>query len=122
MSRLLVYHYGNCSTCRRALQWLGRRGIAFEERSIRDTPPRASELRAMLAAQGGEWRRLFNTSGLEYRAQRLADRLPGLSDDEKLALLAGNGMLVRRPFVIGPGVGLTGFDEAKWTTALADRA
>lgn len=120
MKPLTVYHYAKCSTCQRALAWLRARGLPFVEKPIRDTPPSVAELRRMLAAQGGEWRRLFNTSGLEYRGQGLATRLPGMTEDAKLALLAGNGMLVRRPFVLGPGgVGLTGFDEARWAQALA---
>jgi len=119
MSRLKVYHLPQCSTCKGALKWLRARGVDFEERSIKETPPTAGELRAMLAAQGGEWRRVFNTSGLEYRGLGLAEKLPNLGEREKLSLLTGNGMLVRRPFVIGPGVGLVGFDEEKWAAALA---
>lgn len=119
MKPLTVYHYAKCSTCQLALAWLRGRKIAFVEKPIRETPPSPAELRAMLAAQGGEWRRLFNTSGLEYRAQGLAAKLPAMSDEAKLALLAGNGMLVRRPFVLGPGgVGLTGFNEQRWEEAL----
>jgi arsenate reductase len=68
----------------------------------------------MLAFQQGNLRRLFNSSGIEYRALGLAAKLPGLSDNEALKLLAGNGRLVKRPFVLGPDFGLVGFDEAKW--------
>lgn len=114
MSRLKVYHLPQCSTCKGALKWLRARGVEFDERHIKDTPPSIAELKAMLAAQGGEWRRVFNTSGLEYRGQGLAEKLPAMSDAEKLSLLSRNGMLVRRPFVIGPDVGLVGFDEPKW--------
>jgi arsenate reductase len=114
VTRLRVYHLPQCSTCKGALKWLRARGVDFEERLIKETPPTASELRTMLAAQGGEWRRVFNTSGLEYRGLGLAEKLPAMSDTAKLSLLSGNGMLVRRPFVIGPGVGLVGFDEEKW--------
>lgn len=121
MSRLKVYHLPQCSTCQSALKWLRARGVDCEERHIKETPPSLSELRTMLAAQGGEWRRLFNTSGLEYRGQGLAAKLPGMSDAEKFALLAANGMLVRRPFVVGAGVGLVGFDAAKWAAALPVR-
>jgi arsenate reductase len=114
---LKVYTLAQCSTCREATRWLNAHGLAFEERAIRETPPTPLELRAMLAAHGGEIRRLFNTSGLEYRAQRLAGKLPALTEAAALALLAGNGSLVKRPFVIGGGVALVGFDEAKWTAA-----
>ena len=119
MSRLTAYLHPKCSTCQRARAWLEARGIAFAEKDIRTTPPTLAELRTMQRAQGGDRRKLFNTSGLEYRGQGLAAKLPGLDDDAALALLAANGMLVKRPFVLGPGgVGLVGFDEKKWASAL----
>ncbi len=122
MSRLTAYLHPTCRTCERARQWLRQHGLAFVERDIRTTPPSVAELRAMLAAQGGERKRLLNTSGIEYRKQGLAARLPALSDAEALALLATNGMFLKRPFVLGPGgVGLTGFDEKKWAAALLAR-
>jgi arsenate reductase len=74
-----------------------------------------AELRAMLGHCGGELRRLFNTSGRDYRALGLKDRLPAMTRDEALALLAANGNLVKRPFALGPDFGLTGFDEAAWS-------
>ena len=119
MSRLAVYTLANCDTCRRAVKWLRARGQDFEERPIRDTPPTRAELRTMLAAQGGDRRRLFNTAGRDYRALGLADILPALTDGAALGLLAGNGRLVKRPFVLGPGVALTGFDEKVWAATLA---
>ncbi len=73
----------------------------------------------MMTAQGGERKKLLNTSGIEYRKQGLAAKLPGLGDAEALALLAGNGMFIKRPFVLGPGgVGLVGFDAREWAAAL----
>ena len=111
---VVVYAYGRCSTCRKALEWLRERGVAFEERPIVERPPSEAELRRMLEWQQGNLRRLFNTSGLEYRAQYLATRLPTLDAAAALALLAGNGRLVKRPFVLGPDFGLVGFDAAKW--------
>jgi len=119
VSRLTAYLHPKCSTCEKARQWLRKRHRAFEEKDIRATPPSLAELRTMLAALGGKRGGLFNTSGLEYRGQGLAARLPGLSDPEALALLAGSGMLVKRPFVLGPGVALVGFDEKAWAAALA---
>jgi arsenate reductase len=116
---LRVYTYAKCDTCRRAVKFLRARGIAFDEIPIRETPPTRPELAAMLAAQNGELRRFFNTSGGDYKALGLSARLPNLSDDEALDLLAGNGNLVKRPFVLGGGVRLVGFDEARWTAALA---
>lgn len=118
MSRLVIYTLRQCSTCRDAMKWLGARKIVFEEKAIRETPPTMAELRAMLAAYKGEVRRLFNSSGLEYRALGLAKKLPDLTMDEALRLLASNGSLVKRPFMLGPGVALVGFDEKAWASAL----
>ncbi len=114
---VVVFAYSRCSTCRKAVAWLQERGVAFVERPIVDQPPSAADLRRMLALQQGNLRRLFNTSGLEYRAQGLAAKLPTLTEDEAIALLAGNGRLVKRPFVLGPGFGLVGFDAEKWAAA-----
>lgn len=119
MSRLTAYLHPTCSTCKQARQWLQWRGVDFVEKDIRATPPTVRELRAMMAAYGGERKKLLNTSGLEYRQQGLAAQLPQLDDAAALALLAGNGMLIKRPFVLGPGgVGLVGFDVKKWAAAL----
>jgi arsenate reductase len=118
VSSLTVYTYKNCDCCRRAVKWLRAAGLAFEERPIRETPPSPAELRTMLAANAGDIRRLFNTAGQDYRALELGARLPAMSEAEAIALLAGNGNLVKRPFVLGPGVALTGFDEKTWVAAL----
>jgi len=116
---LKVYTLKQCSTCKDATKWLRGRGVEFEEKAIRETPPTLKELKEMLAAYDGQIRRLFNTSGIEYRAQKLAEKLPNLSESEALKLLAGNGSLVKRPFVIGDGVAMVGFDEERWAEALA---
>ena len=118
MRELQLYTYANCDTCRAATQWLRTHGIAFEERAIRETPPSLAELRTMLAARGGEIRKLCNTSGREYRAQQLGVKLPGLTEAAALTLLAGNGNLIKRPFLIGAGVALAGFDENLWRANL----
>lgn len=117
---LKVYAYQKCSTCRDATKWLRDQGLSFEEIAIRDTPPTEEELRAMLQAKEGKWRALFNTSGQDYRALNLKDRLPTLSDTERLALLRGNGMLVKRPFALdhAAGIFLLGFKEPEWREAL----
>lgn len=115
---LTVYTYAKCSTCRDAVKWLRAHDVAFEERAIRETPPTLAELRTMLAAQPGGLRRLFNTSGIDYRAQGLAEKLPAMSEAEALTLLTKNGNLVKRPFVLGAGVALVGFAEDKWAAAL----
>jgi len=118
VNRLTVYTYAKCSTCRAAIAWLVAHRIPHVEKAMRETPPSLSELRAMLAGQGGVLRRLCNTSGLDYRAQGLAQKLPTMTEAEVLRLLAGNGMLIKRPFLLGPGVALTGFKEPAWKQAL----
>ena len=114
MRPVTVYTLRQCSTCKDAVKWLEARGIPYEIRAIRETPPTLTELRAMLAAYSGEIRRLFNSSGLEYRALGMAGKLPQLGEAEALKLLAGNGSLVKRPFLIGPGAAAVGFDPKVW--------
>ena len=114
---ILVYTYAGCSTCRAAVQWLRDRGVSFVEKPVYDTPPTIAELRRMLGFQRGRLRRLFNTSGLVYRELGLGTRLATMSEPEALALLAGNGRLVKRPFVLGAEFGLVGFDAAVWAEA-----
>jgi arsenate reductase len=116
---LKVYAYKNCDTCRKALKFLRSNDVPFQEVPIRETPPSKAELRAMLAAQDGQLRKLFNTSGGDYKALGLSAKLPGFSESEAVDLLASNGNLVKRPFVIGSGVHLVGFDEEAWRKALA---
>jgi arsenate reductase len=117
VSKLTAYLHPKCSTCQEARAWLQARKIAFVEKDIRATPPSVPELRTMATALG-ERRKLFNTSGIEYRALGVAAKQPAMDDAEAFALLAGNGMLVKRPFLIGPGVALVGFKEPAWTAAL----
>jgi arsenate reductase len=117
MPSVTVYTYSNCSTCRDAVKWLHAQGVALVEKPIRETPPSVGELQRMLGYQNGKLRRLFNTSGQEYRALGLADKLPAMSEAEALMLLAGNGRLVKRPFVLGDTFGLVGFDRAEWERA-----
>lgn len=118
MKPLKVYTYANCDSCRKAVKWLRAHDLPFTEHPIRDTPPTPAELRTMLAAHDGELRRLFNTSGKDYREQKLGEKLPGLTETAALKLLAGNGNLVKRPFLLGDGVALTGFAEPAWRAAL----
>jgi len=115
---LKIYTYSNCSTCRLAVKWLRDKGLAFDERPIRETPPTAAELRTMLAAHGGNVKRLFNTSGRDYRELQLGPKLEAMNSSDALALLAGNGNLVKRPFLLGPDAALVGFDAAAWSAAL----
>lgn len=113
-----IYTYSKCDTCRRAVKWLRERNVEFEERPIRETPPTRAELRRMLAENGGELRKLFNTSGVDYREQKLSEKLPTLTVPAALELLATNGNLVKRPFLIGEAVAIVGFDPAVWADRL----
>ena len=116
--KLKFYGYSGCGTCRKAKQWLDARGVAYAELVIREQPPSEAELKRMLKAYDGEIRRLFNTSGGDYKAMNMKDKLPGMSDDEAIALLSEHGNLVKRPFVLGKGVALVGFKEADWEAVL----
>ena len=113
-----VYAYDHCSTCKKALSYLQSTGRDFQVIPIREQPPTKAELRTMLKVYEGKLAKLFNTSGQDYRALGLKDRLPDLSDGQALALLAGNGNLVKRPFVVLPEGGLVGFDQQAWDAAL----
>ena len=115
---LKLYAYANCDSCRRAARGLREAGHAFTEVPIRETPPTPAELRTVLAALDGDLRRLCNTSGRDYRALGLSAQLPTLSVDEALALLSGNGNLIKRPVLLGPGVALAGFQPDAWRAAL----
>ena len=115
---LTVYCYQKCSTCRDALKWLDGRGLAYQVKAIRETPPTPAELATALKATGGDLRKLFNTSGLDYRALGLKDQLPAMSESAAFELLSRNGNLVKRPFLIGDGKVLVGFKEVEWEKAL----
>jgi arsenate reductase len=116
--KLKVYEYENCSTCRKALKFLDRKEVAYERIPIVDRPPSLAELKRMLRAQNGQLRKLFNTSGLQYRELKLGDRLPQMSEAEALELLGANGKLIKRPFVLGENFEAVGFDEKAWSKAL----
>ncbi|GHC67627.1 arsenate reductase family protein [Roseibacillus persicicus] len=115
-----VYVYDKCSTCRNALKWLDERGIECEVLAIKETPPSDADLKAMLESKEGELRKLFNTSGMDYRSMGLKDKIPTLSETEAFALLQSNGMLVKRPFLIGDGHALTGFREKEWVASFGE--
>lgn len=116
--KLKVYEYKNCSTCRNALKYLESKKIPFETKPIRETPPTKAELKKMLGYLNGESKRLFNTSGGDYKELGLKDKLAKLSIDEQFELLSKNGNLVKRPFVLGDGFGFVGFKEEEWKAAL----
>lgn len=109
-----VYAYEKCDSCRKALRFLREKGVTAEVVPIRETPPTMAELRRVLK-EVGQLKRLFNTSGQDYRALGLGPKLGSMSEDEALALLAANGNLVKRPFVVSDDWATTGFDEAEWS-------
>lgn len=115
---LTIYTYAKCSTCRKATKWLTEQGIDFKEKAIRETPPSKAELKRMLAAQNGELKKLFNTSGGDYREMKLGPKLADMPVAEAIGLLNGNGNLVKRPFLLAEGIGLVGFKEDVWAEAL----
>ena len=100
------------------MKFLRGHGVEFKELPIRETPPSLAELKVMLKSKEGNLRPLFNTSGGDYREMKLGEKLPGMSEADALKLLAGNGNLVKRPFVVGENVCLVGFDESTWKAAL----
>ena len=110
--------YQNCSTCKKAEKWLNDHAIAYEARPIREQNPSYEELDAWSQESGLPLRRLFNTSGQQYRALGLKDKLDGMSGEEQLRLLSSDGMLVKRPLLIGPGVVLVGFRPEQWEETL----
>lgn len=112
--KMTVLCYKKCSTCQKALKWLDANKIQYEERPIKEENPSASELRAWYEKSGLPLKRFFNTSGNIYKEMSLKDKLPGMSEEEQLALLATDGMLVKRPLVVAEDFVLTGFKEAEW--------
>ncbi len=110
--------YPKCTTCQKARKWLDANGIAYEERHIAEQNPSAAELRTWHERSGLPLRRFFNTSGMLYRSMALKDKLPGMSEEEQLALLATDGMLVKRPMLISDRFVLIGFKESDWAAAL----
>ncbi|MEW6303999.1 MAG: arsenate reductase family protein [Verrucomicrobiota bacterium] len=109
-----VYAYKGCDTCRKALKFLQARRVAFEEVPIRERPPTKAELERMLKLYGGDLRKLFNTSGQDYQQLNLKDKLTKMTAVEAIDLLARNGNLVKRPFVVIGDRGVVGFKEEEW--------
>jgi len=113
-----VYCYSRCSTCKRALSWLEENEIKYEAVDIKTENPDESTLRMYFEKSGLPLKKFFNTSGMQYREMGLSKKLPEMSEDEQLALLASDGMLVKRPLLVGDGFVLTGFKEAEWAEHL----
>lgn len=114
-----IYEYKACSTCQKAIKFLEARKIAFQRIPIVETPPSLKELKTMLnylKAEGGSFKNLFNTSGVQYRELGISEKIKnGMSEEEALQILSKNGKLIKRPFLLTNDNGLVGFKEDAWT-------
>lgn len=115
---MLFLCYPKCSTCQKAGAWLDERGISYELRDIKLDNPSVEELTAWHRKSGLPLKRFFNTSGLQYKALDLKEKLPTMTEAEQLALLAADGMLVKRPLLVGEDFVLVGFRAAEWEAAV----
>lgn len=118
---MLFIQYPKCSTCQKAKKWLDDHRIAYTERHIVEEHPSFEELTEWYKKSGLPLKKFFNTSGLLYKEMRLKDKLPTMSEEEQLKILAENGMLVKRPLLVDGEKVLTGFREAEWEATLTDR-
>ena len=115
---MLFIEYPKCSTCQKAKKWLDEQGVSYEDRHIIEDNPTAEELKDWHKRSGLPLKRFFNTSGMKYRELGLKDKLPEMSEEEQYELLATDGMLVKRPLVVGEDFVLIGFKEAQWKETL----
>lgn len=115
---LKIYCYSRCTTCKKALKWLDDNAISYELIDIKTDHPNEETLRQYYAKSGLPLKRFWNTSGIPYRELGLSKKLPDMSEDEQFALLASDGMLVKRPLVVGDDFVLTGFKEEEWKSKL----
>ena len=115
---LLFVEYPKCSTCQKARKWLTDQGLEFQDRHIVEENPKKEELETWYKESGLPLKRFFNTSGNKYKALHLKDRLPSMTEEEQLELLATDGMLVKRPVLVGQDFVVTGFKEKEWREKL----
>ena len=115
---MLFIYYPKCSTCQKAKKWLDTQGISYTERHIVEENPTYEELKEWQAESGLPLKKFFNTSGMLYKEMQLKDKLPQMSEDEQLKLLATNGMLVKRPVIVDGDTVLTGIREKEWEEKL----
>ena len=115
---VLFVEYPKCSTCQKAKKWLDQHGVAYEDRHIKEQNPKEEELREWHARSGLPLKKFFNTSGMLYKSMQLKEKLPQMSEEEQLRLLATDGMLVKRPLIDMEDRVLVGFKEAEWEKAL----
>ena len=111
---MLFLEYPKCSTCKKAKKWLDEHGIAYDDRHIVEENPTQEELKTWYEKSGLPLKCFFNTSGMKYRELKLKDRLPEMSEEEQIEILASDGMLVKRPLVIDDDFILIGFKEQQW--------
>ena len=116
--RMLFLEYPQCSTCQKAKKWLDEHQISYEDRHIVENNPTFEELKGWYERSGLPLKKFFNTSGMLYKEMKLKDKLPEMSEEEQLKLLATNGMLVKRPLIVDGDRVLTGFKMAEWETLL----
>lgn len=117
---MLFLCYPKCSTCQKAKKWLEEQNINYTERNIAENNPSYEELKEWHARSGLPLKRFFNSSGLLYKEMKLKDKLPTMSEDEQLKLLATNGMLVKRPLLIDENTVFVGFKEAEWRSLIEE--
>ena len=115
---MLFAEYPKCSTCQKAKKWLLEQGVSFTDRHIVEERPTAEELKKWKEKSGLPLKKFFNTSGMKYKELGLKDKLPSMTEEEQYALLATDGMLVKRPVLVGEDFVLTGFREKEWREAL----
>ena len=115
---MLFICYPKCSTCKKAKKWLDEHNVEYTERHIVENNPTYDELKEWFNKSGLPIKRFFNTSGLLYKEMKLKDKLPTMSEDKQLQLSATNGMLVKRPLIVGENTVLTGFKESEWSEAI----
>lgn len=115
---MLFIQYPPCSTCQKAKKWLDAHGLSYTERHIKEDNPTYEELKAWYQRSGMPLKKFFNTSGLLYKSMQLKDKLPTMTEEEQLRLLAADGMLVKRPILVTDERILTGFRESEWETLL----
>ena len=114
---MIFLEYPPCSTCKKAKKWLDGHGVAYEDRHNVQNPPSCEAIKERIGISGMRLKKFFNTSGLKYKELGLKDRLPSMGEEEQIALLASDGMLVKRPLVVMDDQVLVGFKEAEWEKA-----
>lgn len=117
-TNMLFLEYPKCSTCKKAKKWLDEHQVAYDDRHIVEENPTFEELKDWYGRSGMPLKKFFNTSGMLYKEMKLKDKLPTMSEEEQLQLLATNGMLVKRPLIVDGNTVITGFKEAEWSEKL----